>query len=115
MSGTTDKGNERTSSSQDGKEDLERENLRLNEKVAALQDMLERTTNYVDGLRKELAESKELIDRKNRYLEESIRFAATIQTGLLPDAAYYPAFSEHFIFFRPKERIGGGSPLPFPR
>lgn len=105
------KDREKASSSQ--VEDLRKENARLNEKVEALQDMLERTTDYMDGLRKELAGSKEAIDKQRRYLEESIRFARTIQNGLLPEPRPCSSFSEHFILFRPKERIGGDLPFFF--
>lgn len=97
-----------------GRSDLEKENERLNEKVAALEDMLERTTNYVDRLREELASSKEAIEIKNQYLEESIRFASLIQEGLLPSPEDHSVFSEHFILFKPKERIGGDLPFLFP-
>lgn len=58
---------------------------------------------------KELIESqKEIVDIKNREITDSINYAKRIQSGLLtPDEEFRKSFTDHFIFYQPKDIVSG--------
>lgn len=51
---------------------------------------------------------KKIVEEKNREVTESIQYASHIQQALLPPAeAIAQIFPEHFVFFRPRDIVGG--------
>lgn len=56
---------------------------------------------------KEIAEQKQEIENKNKNITESIEYARNIQEGILPDPQLFRIFKESFVFYKPKDIIGG--------
>ena len=57
---------------------------------------------------KELREQKEIVEEQNRHITESIDYAKNIQMAVLPSHEdMTEAFDEHFVFYRPKDTVGG--------
>jgi serine phosphatase RsbU (regulator of sigma subunit) len=56
---------------------------------------------------KEIAEQKQEIETKNKNITESIEYARNIQEGILPDPQLFRTFAESFVFYKPKDIIGG--------
>jgi serine phosphatase RsbU (regulator of sigma subunit)/Tfp pilus assembly protein PilF len=55
-----------------------------------------------------LQESFELLEKKNQDIEASIRYASRIQKSMLPDLDdFKSAFQDSFVFYKPKNVIGG--------
>ena len=62
---------------------------------------------YVRDIRERLRLRAE-IDRKNRDLVDSIRYAERIQKAMVPDpSAWGDGAPEHFVFFRPRDVVSG--------
>lgn len=74
---------------------------RLKEEKRVLEEtVLDRT--------KELREQKEIVEGQNRHITESIDYAKNIQMAVLPSAEdMHDAFNDHFVFYRPKDTVGG--------
>lgn len=57
---------------------------------------------------KELREQKEIVEHQNQHITESIEYASNIQKAILPsEDEMNAAFTNHFVFYRPKETVGG--------
>jgi serine phosphatase RsbU (regulator of sigma subunit) len=56
---------------------------------------------------KEIESQKQEIETKNKNITESIEYARNIQDGILPDPKMFLAFKESFVFYKPKDIIGG--------
>jgi serine phosphatase RsbU (regulator of sigma subunit) len=55
-----------------------------------------------------ISEQKEEIERQQRELQDSLRYAGSIQSALLPDEKYIrKLFPESFIFFQPRDIVSG--------
>ncbi|HEY6160877.1 MAG TPA: SpoIIE family protein phosphatase, partial [Bacteroidia bacterium] len=55
-----------------------------------------------------IEKQKEVVDRKNLLITDSITYALTIQESILPpEEHFYSAFSESFILFLPKDIVSG--------
>ncbi len=54
----------------------------------------------------EILEKNEEIERKNKSITDSIRYAKRIQTAVLPDKQTSDKF-EYFIYFKPKDIVSG--------
>jgi ligand-binding sensor domain-containing protein/serine phosphatase RsbU (regulator of sigma subunit) len=77
-----------------------REQILLKEKEILESTVAERT--------KELREQKEIVELQNEHITESIEYASNIQKAILPsEADLKDAFEDHFVFYRPKETVGG--------
>lgn len=77
-----------------------RERVLLEEKQILESTVAERT--------KELREQKEIVEHQNQHITESIEYASNIQKAILPaEAEMISAFKDHFVFYRPKETVGG--------
>ncbi len=56
----------------------------------------------------EKKEKEKLIQERNKDLEASLKYAKTIQKALLPDTDVIKTYcKDYFIYFQPKEEIGG--------
>jgi ligand-binding sensor domain-containing protein/serine phosphatase RsbU (regulator of sigma subunit) len=77
-----------------------RERILIREKHILETTVLERT--------KELREQKEIVEKQNTHITESIEYASNIQRAILPSAVEMKrAFKDHFVFYRPKDTVGG--------
>ncbi|MBL4585722.1 MAG: SpoIIE family protein phosphatase [Flavobacteriales bacterium] len=57
---------------------------------------------------KQLREQKEIVEAQNHHITEGIEYASNIQKAILPsEQEMNAAFKEHFVFYRPKETVGG--------
>jgi serine phosphatase RsbU (regulator of sigma subunit) len=55
-----------------------------------------------------ISEQKDKIEQQQRALEESLEYASSIQTALLPDLRYFhKIFPESFVFFKPRDIVSG--------
>lgn len=77
-----------------------RERILLEEKEILENTVAERT--------KELRKQKEIVERQNQHITESIDYASNIQRAILPsEVEMKRAFKDHFVFYRPKDTVGG--------
>lgn len=77
-----------------------RERILLEEKEVLEATVAERT--------KELRKQKEIVERQNEHITESIEYASNIQRAILPsEFEMKRAFRDHFVFYRPKDTVGG--------
>lgn len=62
----------------------------------------------VDERTKELRAQKEIVEGQNKHITESIDYAKNIQMAVLPsEEDMKEAFDDHFVFYRPKDTVGG--------
>ena len=55
-----------------------------------------------------IREQKDKIEQQQKALEESLQYASSIQSALLPDLRYfYKLFPESFVFFKPRDIVSG--------
>ena len=74
---------------------------RLKEEKRILEETVEDRT-------KELREQKEIVEGQNRHITEGIDYAKNIQMAVLPsEEDMKEAFDDHFVFYRPKDTVGG--------
>ena len=78
------------------------------EQLDSMQDMMERTTAYMEELQEELKEVKDKLKLKNEELLEGVNYAAKIQNLLLPDHDFFSRFFEDYYWhINQKDRVGG--------
>lgn len=74
---------------------------RLLEEKKLLEAMVQERT-------KELREQKEIVEGQNKHITEGIDYAKNIQMAVLPSKEdMQAAFDDHFVFYRPKDTVGG--------
>lgn len=62
----------------------------------------------VEERTKELREQKEIVEHQNQHITEGIEYASNIQKAILPsEEEMTTAFNGHFVFYRPKDVVGG--------
>ena len=72
-----------------------------NEEIAAQRDEIEAQRNLV-------YDQKEQIEKTHNEISASIDYASRLQTSILPDPGLIKAkFSDHFILFRPRDKVSG--------
>lgn len=55
-----------------------------------------------------ISEQRDKIEQQQKALEESLQYASSIQTALLPDLRYfYKLFPESFVLFKPRDIVSG--------
>ena len=55
-----------------------------------------------------ISEQKDKIERQQKELAESLEYASSIQTALLPDLRYFKKlFPESFVLFKPRDIVSG--------
>jgi serine phosphatase RsbU (regulator of sigma subunit) len=64
--------------------------------------------NVIEAQSLEVDKAKQLVERKNRSMVDSIEYAKRIQDAKLPNLAYiYETLSDSFILFKPKDIVSG--------
>lgn len=56
---------------------------------------------------KKINDQKEKLEKQNREIRASIRYAETIQTAMLPETKGISSFASHFVIYRPKDIVSG--------
>tara|TARA_B100000508_G_scaffold60116_1_gene46741 strand:+ start:22953 stop:23831 length:879 start_codon:yes stop_codon:yes gene_type:complete len=78
------------------------------EQLDSMQDMMERTTAYMEELQEELNEAKDLLQQKHDELLDSVNYAAKIQNLLLPSHEFFERhFEDYYWHVNQRDRIGG--------
>ena len=55
-----------------------------------------------------ISEQKDKIERQQKELTESLEYAGSIQSALLPDMRYFrKAFPDSFVLFKPRDVVSG--------
>ncbi len=90
---------------------LEERNEEINqqkEEIQAILDNLQEAYESITYMNAELARANEDIKKTNKKLTDSILYAKRIQFAVLPSENFLTKhFSEHFIFFKPKDIVSG--------
>ena len=81
-------------------------NLRKAKEKLELQ--VKRRTAEISMQKQEIEQQKDVIERKNKDITDSILYASRIQTAILPPDDYIAeALPEHFILFKPRDIVSG--------
>lgn len=90
---------------------LEERNEEINqqkEEIQAILDNLQEAYESITYMNAELARANQDIKKTNKKLTDSILYAKRIQNAVLPSEHFLTKnFSEHFIFFKPKDIVSG--------
>lgn len=83
----------------------------LLERIAAQEDMLRTTMDYMSEVQEKLKEQKTVLEQKNREIMDSVNYAKLIQDAIMPNTEDIVAvMPEHFILHRQRDIIGGDFP-----
>lgn len=86
------------------------------ERINSLEDMLSRTTTYMEKIQEELEISKNKLQLKNKYMEDSINYASIIQQAILPNENLLSKiFKKFFVYHHQKDVVGGDFPFVMER
>jgi serine phosphatase RsbU (regulator of sigma subunit) len=87
------------------------------EKLESIQSVVKLRDQISDSKRKKevaeiengrLAEALRIVDEKNQKISQSLHYALTLQSAILPsENTLKSAFKDHFIFYRPKDIVAG--------
>ena len=79
-----------------------------NEEIAAQRDEIAAQRDEIEAQRDLVTDQKALIEKNHMELTSSIDYAMRLQTSILPGTELLEeAFSDHFILFRPRDRVSG--------
>jgi len=93
------------------KEEISAKNTELsqyNEEILAQRDEIEAQRDEIEAQRNLVFEQKEQIEQRIIEIKASFDYAMRLQDAMLPGPALLEQhFSDHFIFFRPKQMVSG--------
>jgi serine phosphatase RsbU (regulator of sigma subunit) len=76
--------------------------------VVKQKDELQAKQTEINAQKQTLEQSYAQLSEKNRHILDSIRYAQTIQSAILPPAEELAqCFTDHFVIFRPKDIVSG--------
>ncbi len=82
-----------------------------NEELSDMNTHLIAATFRERGLKKELENSKALIELQSKKIHDSINYSLRIQQSIIPTAEVFAeALDKHFVFYRPKDVVSGDFP-----
>ena len=74
----------------------------------ALEQKVEERTQALQKSNKALIESQEVLEVAHKQIRDSIEYGSLIQHTLLPDHdLFHDYFAEHFVYWQPKDTVGG--------
>jgi serine phosphatase RsbU (regulator of sigma subunit)/ligand-binding sensor domain-containing protein len=83
-------------------------NRRIRKQKEHLEQVVQERTSEIVEQKQEIEYQKEIVERKNRDITDSIRYAKRLQDAILPTNDYISeCFREFFVFFRPKDIVSG--------
>ncbi len=86
-----------------------------NEEILTQKEEIEAQRNELESQKFLLKEKSEQLERFNWLLTDSIDYASSIQSALLPSTdVFQKYFSDHFIVFFPKDVVSGDSYWAYP-
>jgi len=78
------------------------------ERIQALEQMLQMTTKYLGTIETEMRKKNELLEACNHKFNESLAMSSLLQQAIMPsECTFKMKFAQSFVFFRPKDVIGG--------
>jgi len=90
---------------------IEQKNEELNQQAEELQllnENLNQQNEEITAQRDEIEKQKEIVEEIHKEVEESIDYATRLQGAILPEAKILSEyFSEHFVLFKPKDKVSG--------
>jgi serine phosphatase RsbU (regulator of sigma subunit) len=79
-----------------------------NEEIINQKDEIEAQRDEIEAQRDLVFNQKEQIERTHNEISASIDYAMRLQGSILPDQKLLrEQFSDHFVFFRPKQKVSG--------
>jgi ligand-binding sensor domain-containing protein/serine phosphatase RsbU (regulator of sigma subunit) len=92
-------------------QELEEANLEVrakNEELLASEEELRQNMEELEANKEALEQTLQVVQAKNRVITDSIRYAETIQSAILPQPAEVQgALADHFVLFKPKDVVSG--------
>lgn len=83
-------------------------NRRIRVQKEHLEEIVKVRTAEVVEQKAEIEHQKEIVERKNRDITDSIKYAKRLQDAILPTDEYIKScLEETFVFFRPKDIVSG--------
>ena len=74
------------------------------------------TTFRERALKKELEQTKLLIQAQSKKIQDSINYSLRIQQSIIPSGdAFDESLNKHFVFYKPKDIVSGDFPWMFKR
>ncbi|MCS6968038.1 MAG: SpoIIE family protein phosphatase [Cytophagales bacterium] len=78
------------------------------EEIISQRNSIEEKNRNLEKAYLEIKNQKAEIERQNHQITTSIRYAESIQNAILPpESAFQSVFSDHFIFYQPKDIVSG--------
>lgn len=91
--------------------EIEKKNADLlmkNEEITVQKENLVVANNEIMTINNELSKQKEIIEKANKSITDSIVYAKRIQTAVCPSPTFLSAFNfDYFLFFRPRDIVSG--------
>jgi ligand-binding sensor domain-containing protein/serine phosphatase RsbU (regulator of sigma subunit) len=79
-----------------------------NEELLASEEELRQNMEELEANKEALEQTLQVVQAKNRVITDSIRYAETIQSAILPQPAEVQgALADHFVLFKPKDVVSG--------
>lgn len=79
-----------------------------NEEITVQKENLMLANNEIMTINNELSRQKEIIEKANKSITDSIVYAKRIQTAVCPSPTFLSAFNfDYFLFFRPRDIVSG--------
>ena len=76
--------------------------------IAEKNEELNQLVEEVTTQRNEIEKQKEIVEEVHREVSESINYATRLQGAILPEVMILEKYlSEHFVFFKPKDKVSG--------
>lgn len=73
-----------------------------------LKEMVRRATQEIVEQKEQIEQQKKLVEDKNKDITDSIEYASTIQSAILPSKEKLSEFMpDHFIMFKPRDIVSG--------
>jgi serine phosphatase RsbU (regulator of sigma subunit) len=82
--------------------------IKLSVSYNELKELNENLEQKVETRTKELQKSKDIVEIAHKNIQDNINYASIIQHAILPETSVLEKyFPEHFIFWLPKDTVGG--------
>lgn len=87
---------------------IKRREYKLNEEKGILEQRVQERTLEIQRQKNEIQEQRDLIELKNTDITDSIKYARTIQSAIVPPVALLDnMLPEHFIINKPRDIVSG--------
>lgn len=87
---------------------------KLDEYNQTLEERVETRTQQIKDALNDLNLKNKIIEEKNKEISDSVIYAGSIQSSLLPDSKTLSVFQDYFLIWEPKSTVGGDIYFTFP-